>query len=180
MENNITVNYTDLTTAQETSAVAEENGFKKLVKILRRIRYFLPLLSSVGWAIGFLIGDTPVLTDFALALIAIGYISALCTCPKKIFKFIFMVTGVSAGVTFYLTCWLFALSLIPTIVVGAMAFAAALSVVVYAPGLITLYNYFFNSEYTCAMAEALREKLDGVKAKLCELKVVKRLRKEKA
>ena len=63
-----------------------EDGKLTFWEILYVARYFLPILATIGWAIGlgFMPDDGTFLMVFSLVLVGIGLISAITVCPLKL------------------------------------------------------------------------------------------------
>lgn len=63
-----------------------EDGKLTFWEILYVARYFLPILTTIGWAIGlgFMPDDGTFLMVFSLILVGIGLISAITVCPLKL------------------------------------------------------------------------------------------------
>ncbi len=67
-----------------------EDGKLTFWEILYVARYFLPVLTTIGWALVFLFPDAPdAVCNIFLILMAIGFVSALTVSPLKLVKFIF-------------------------------------------------------------------------------------------
>ena len=63
-----------------------EDGKLTFWEILYVARYFLPILATIGWAIGlgFMPDDGTFLMVFSLILVGIGLLSAITVCPLKL------------------------------------------------------------------------------------------------
>lgn len=72
-----------------------EDGKLTFLEFLYVARYFLPILTTIGWILVFLFSESS-LPDFIgyiiLGVMAIGFISALTVSPIKFIKFIFFST----------------------------------------------------------------------------------------
>ncbi len=72
-----------------------EDGKLTFLEVLYVARYFLPVLTTIGWLLVFLLQESSV-PDFVayilLGIIVIGFISALTVSPIKFIKFIFTST----------------------------------------------------------------------------------------
>ena len=70
-----------------------EDGKLTFWEILYVARYFLPVLTTIGWIIGFTLGiDGGFFEVFSMILVGIGLISAITVSPLKFIKFIFTST----------------------------------------------------------------------------------------
>lgn len=72
-----------------------EDGKLTFWEILYVARYFLPLLATIGWAIGLIFtpDDGTFLMILSLALSGIGFISAITVCPLKLLALPFKWAG---------------------------------------------------------------------------------------
>ena len=72
-----------------------EDGKLTFWEILYVARYFLPILTPIGWAIGlgFEPADGTFLMVFSLILVGIGLISAITVCPLKLLSLPFKWAG---------------------------------------------------------------------------------------
>ncbi len=88
-------NSQNTTTAKTPSAKDRvmEDGKLTFWEFLYVARYFLPVLTTIGWIIGFTLGDgNEFFSAIGLILVAIGLISAITVSPLKFIKFIFKST----------------------------------------------------------------------------------------
>lgn len=69
------------------------DGKLSFLELLIAGRYFLPVLTTIGWLIGFTLGHIPILSGIAIAFVAIGILSAITVSPLKFIKFIFKSAG---------------------------------------------------------------------------------------
>ncbi len=72
-----------------------EDGKLTFLEILYVVRYFLPILTTIGWAIGlgFRPDDGTLLMIFSLILVGVGLISAMTVCPLKLLTLPFKWAG---------------------------------------------------------------------------------------
>lgn len=73
----------------KTEETIAENKPMTVLDYILLSRYFLPILTTVGWVIGFTISQIKFFEILAYILIAVGIISALTVSPIKFLKFIF-------------------------------------------------------------------------------------------
>ena len=103
VNNDFTLN-NEVTTPSQENNVAETRSAKDKVmedgkltfwELLYVARYFLPILATIGWAIGFIFNpaDGTFLTILSFALIGIGFISAITVCPLKLLALPFKWAG---------------------------------------------------------------------------------------
>lgn len=70
-----------------------EDGKLTFWEILYVARYFLPVLTTIGWIFVFLFPDAPDFIGYIiLSVMGIGFVSALTVSPLKFIKFIFTST----------------------------------------------------------------------------------------
>lgn len=70
-----------------------EDGKLTFWEILYVARYFLPVLTTIGWIFVFLFPDVPDFIGYIiLSVMGIGFVSALTVSPLKFIKFIFTST----------------------------------------------------------------------------------------
>ena len=71
-----------------------EDGKLSILEILYVSRYFLPVLTTLGWGLAFILNvtDGTFLATMCYILVGIGIISALTVSPLKFIKFIFKST----------------------------------------------------------------------------------------
>jgi len=88
LNNKQEVNSEENNTAKTPSAKDRvmEDGKLTFWEILYVARYFLPILTTIGWAIGFgfMPDDGTFLMVFSLILVGIGLLSAITVCPLKL------------------------------------------------------------------------------------------------
>ena len=72
-----------------------EDGKLTFWEILYVARYFLPILTTIGWAIGvgFMPDDGTFLMVFSLLLVGTGLLSAITVCPLKLLALPFKLAG---------------------------------------------------------------------------------------
>lgn len=90
--------YSEATNTPKTPSAKDrvmEDGKLTFLEVLYVARYFLPVLTTIGWLLVFLLQESSV-PDFVayilLGIIVIGFISALTVSPIKFIKFIFTST----------------------------------------------------------------------------------------
>lgn len=66
-----------------------EDGKLTVLEFLYIARYFLPVLTTIGWIIGFTLGNMAFFEYLALILIGIGLLAAITVSPLRFLKFIF-------------------------------------------------------------------------------------------
>lgn len=66
-----------------------EDGKLSFLEILFVARYFLPILTTIGWLLAWLLGHISFFEYFSIVLIGIGIIAAITVSPLKFIKFIF-------------------------------------------------------------------------------------------
>ncbi len=134
------------TTAKTPSAKDKvmKDGKLTFWEILYVVRYFLPILTSVGWIIGlgFMPEDGTFLMAFSLILVTVGLISAITVSPLKFIKFIFnsTISGfrfLRSFIPFYGVA-----DLIAAIFGTALGFMFGVFVVFGVPAVFTITKFF--------------------------------------
>ena len=128
------------TIAREKTTTENERDSLDVVDKLLCIRYFLPLLSSLGALLGFCIGGD-FFSAIGLVMIAVGTLSALTVCPLKLLAFPFKCVGV--GFTFcrgFIPFYGVA-DLVAAIVGTTCGFMFGLVVVLFAPAIFTIKKF---------------------------------------
>jgi len=95
LNNKQEVNSEENNTAKTPSAKDRvmEDGKLTFWEILYVARYFLPVLTTIGWIIGLTLGQhSDFFGFFALLFVGIGLLSAITVSPLKFIKFIFTST----------------------------------------------------------------------------------------
>jgi len=94
-DNEANINCSDENKETKTPSAKDrvmEDGKLTFWELLYVARYFLPVLTTIGWILGFTLGDMVFFEYFALILVAVGLISAITVSPLKFIKFIFTST----------------------------------------------------------------------------------------
>lgn len=82
---------------QPTYEAANNEGYT-FGEIFDIVRSFAPILSTIGWILGFSLGHMPFFEVFSMILIGIGTLAALLCCPLRLLVFPFKCVAV--GFTF--------------------------------------------------------------------------------
>ena len=135
------------TKAEKEQSVKEEimeNGKPSVWEIIFAVRCFLPLLASIGLAIGLTIkpqGGSP-LETFLLILVGIGWLSALTVAPIKMLKFVFKSVGMGFRIVRGFIPIYGVADLVAALVGGCFGLFIALVVLVFAPAVFTITKFF--------------------------------------
>ncbi len=91
--NNVQVENSENTTTKTPSAKDRvmEDGKLTFWEIFYVARYFLPILTTIGWILVYIFQkvDSEILAGIILSIMGIGFISALTVSPIKLIMFIF-------------------------------------------------------------------------------------------
>lgn len=86
--NNQETNFNDNTTVKKSSVKDQvmEDGKLTFGEIVYISRYFLPIITTIGWMIALIFNaiEGTFLMNFSLVLVGIGLVSALTVCPLKL------------------------------------------------------------------------------------------------
>lgn len=122
-----------------------EDGKLTFLEFLYVARYFLPVLTTIGWILVFLFSESS-LPDFVgyiiLGVIAIGFISALTVSPIKFIKFIFSSTIRGFHIVRGLIPFYGLADLIAAIFGTVLGFAFGVIVVFGLPAVFTITKFF--------------------------------------
>ncbi len=132
------------TTAYETAAAYETTPDRGCTfgEIFDIVRSFAPILTTIGWILGFTVGHIAAFEIISLILIAVGTISALLCCPLRLLAFPFKCIAI--GFTF-------CRGLIPVYGVADLCaaifgtiggFTVGLAVSLGCPAIFTIKKYF--------------------------------------
>lgn len=122
-----------------------EDGKLTFLEFLYVARYFLPILTTIGWILVFLFSESS-LPDFIgyiiLGVMAIGFISALTVSPIKFIKFIFSSTIRGFHIVRGLIPFYGLADLIAAIFGTMLGFAFGVIVVFGLPAVFTITKFF--------------------------------------
>ncbi len=122
-----------------------EDGKLTFLEFLYVARYFLPVLTTIGWILVFLLPESLV-PDFVayilLGIIVIGFISALTVSPIKLIKFIFTSTIKGFHIVRGLIPFYGLADLIAAIVGTGFGFSFGVFIVFGLPAVFTIAKFF--------------------------------------
>ena len=116
-----------------------------LVEILIVARYFIPIITTIGWIVLYLLGTSVTETAETLCLIpvTIGIISALTVSPVKFILCIFTTAKLGMGLLMPLGVVGGPLGVVAAalggIILGALA---GVGIIVFVPAIFTIYKFF--------------------------------------
>ena len=122
-----------------------EDGKLTFLEFLYVARYFLPILTTIGWILIFLFTESAV-PDFVayiiIAITAIGFISALTVSPIKFIKFIFTSTIKGFHIVRGLIPFYGLADLIAALFGVSLGFMFGVTVVFGIPAVFTIAKFF--------------------------------------
>ncbi len=134
---------------KNTIVISENNRdtksiLKKIWNFLLLARYFLPILSTIGYILTNCGAECRELIGW---FYIIGVASTLLTAPLKIFKFSAVFVGTVAAFAMKITCIFGPVSLLIALIAGMFAVVGCLLALLHFPIVFTMYKFFFDSKY---------------------------------
>ena len=114
--------------------------------ILRTIRYFAPLTASLGFLLGFTLGNIKIIEIFSLVLIAIGLIAAFTVCPLKLISFPIKCAAKGFTICRGFIPFYGVADLVAATVGVALGVMFGLAVIAFAPAFFTIKKFLTQAE----------------------------------